>query len=133
MPPTFCLCFAFIGINFWGMLHHVCDVAYDETMYGPIKTRKCRSTNWLINYANGNTKWQVMWTYHEFLSKPHAHASSSQPKRCWSQINQVLILSHNVLSYNAMKSVSYQTSKLLKMLLRGETNFLFRSLRHSHI
>ena len=32
------------------MLHHVCDVAYDENMCGPIRTRKCRSTNWLINY-----------------------------------------------------------------------------------
>ena len=32
-----------------------------------------------------------------------------------------------------MKSVGYQTSTLLKMLLRGETIFLFRSLRHSDI
>ena len=30
--PTFCLCFAFTGVNFRGMLHHVCDVAYDENM-----------------------------------------------------------------------------------------------------
>ena len=30
MSPTFCLCFAFTGINFLGMLHHVCDVTYDE-------------------------------------------------------------------------------------------------------
>ena len=50
--PTFCLCFAFTGINFRGMLHHVCDVAYDENMCGPIRTRKCRSINWLINYTN---------------------------------------------------------------------------------
>ena len=48
--PIFCLCFAFTGINFRGMLHHVCDVAYDKNMFGPIKTRKCRSTSWLINY-----------------------------------------------------------------------------------
>ena len=27
------------------MLHHICDAAYDENMYGPIRTRKCRSTN----------------------------------------------------------------------------------------
>ena len=25
-------------------------MAYDENMCGPIRTRKCRSTNWLINY-----------------------------------------------------------------------------------
>ena len=29
VPPTSYLCFAFTGINFWGMLHHVCDVAYE--------------------------------------------------------------------------------------------------------
>ena len=27
-----------------GMLHHVCDVAYDENMFEPIRTGKCRST-----------------------------------------------------------------------------------------
>ena len=27
VPQTFCLCFAFTGINFRDMLHHVCDVA----------------------------------------------------------------------------------------------------------
>ena len=36
-PPTFCLYFAFTGINFRGMLHHVCDVVYDENMSGPIR------------------------------------------------------------------------------------------------
>ena len=45
VPPTFCLCFAF-SVNFRGMLHHVCDVAYDE-MFGPIRTQ-CRSTNWFM-------------------------------------------------------------------------------------
>ena len=45
VPPTFCLCFSFAGINFRGMLHHVCDVAYDEDRCGPMRTRKCRSTN----------------------------------------------------------------------------------------
>ena len=37
------------------MLHHVCDVAYGENMCEPIKTRKCRNTNWLINYMHS---WQ---------------------------------------------------------------------------
>ena len=37
LPP-----FSFIGINFRGMLHHVCGVAYDEKRCGPIRTRKCR-------------------------------------------------------------------------------------------
>ena len=32
-PPTFCLCFVFAGINFRGMLHHVCNVAYDENVW----------------------------------------------------------------------------------------------------
>ena len=32
------------------MLHRVCDVSYDENMWGPIRSRKCRSTNCLINY-----------------------------------------------------------------------------------
>ena len=45
VPPTFCLYFAFTGINFRGKLHYVCDVAYDKNMSGPIRTRKCRSTN----------------------------------------------------------------------------------------
>ena len=27
------------------MLHHVCDVACDENMCGPIRTRKCRRKN----------------------------------------------------------------------------------------
>ena len=27
---------------------------------------------------NGNTKWQVMWPYHKFCSKPHVHAFSCQ-------------------------------------------------------
>ena len=36
VPPTFCLCFTFTGINFWGMSHHVSDVAYDKNMCGPI-------------------------------------------------------------------------------------------------
>ena len=31
VPPTFCLYFAFTGINFRGKLHYVCDVAYDKT------------------------------------------------------------------------------------------------------
>ena len=43
---SFCLCFDFTGINFWGML--LC--AYYENNCEPIRTRKCRSTNWLINY-----------------------------------------------------------------------------------
>ena len=50
VPPTFfCLYFAFTGINFSGMLHHVCDVAYGENMSGPVRTRKFWSANWLIN------------------------------------------------------------------------------------
>ena len=31
---------------------------------------------------NGNTKWQVIWTYHNFFSMPHAHAIFYQPKGC---------------------------------------------------
>ena len=30
------------------MLRHVCDVAYNKNMCGPIRTCKYRSTNWLI-------------------------------------------------------------------------------------
>ena len=33
-------------------------------------------------------------------------------------------------SYNALKSVAHQASKELEMLLRRETNFFVRSLRH---
>ena len=50
VSPTFCFCFTFTDINFRGMLHHVCDVAYDKNMCGPIKISKCSSTNWLILY-----------------------------------------------------------------------------------
>ena len=45
VPSTFCFYFAFTGINVRGKLHHVCDVAYNKNMSGPIRTRKCRSTN----------------------------------------------------------------------------------------
>ena len=45
VPATFCLCFAFIGINFGRMLHQVCDVVNDENMCGPIRACKCRSRN----------------------------------------------------------------------------------------
>ena len=45
VPPSFCLCFALTGLNFQGMLHHGCDVAYDENMCGPVRTHKCKSTN----------------------------------------------------------------------------------------
>ena len=47
VPPSFRLCFAFTGINFRGMLHHICDIAYGENMCGPIRTCKCRNTNLL--------------------------------------------------------------------------------------
>ena len=60
---------------------------------------------------NVNSKWHVMWTYHNFFSKPQAHAFFCGPKHCWSQINEVLILSHNALSLNGMKFVGHQTSK----------------------
>ena len=87
-PPTFCSCFAFIGKNFWGMLHHICDMACDKNMCGPIRTCKCRSPTWLINYMlNGNAKCQVMWTYHKYFSKPCVHVFSYQFKCCSSQIN----------------------------------------------
>ena len=50
VPPPFCLCFPFTGINFRGMLHHVCDVAYDENRFGPIRSCRRKGTNWLTNY-----------------------------------------------------------------------------------
>ena len=31
VPPNFCLCFVFTGINFRGMLHHVFDVPMTKT------------------------------------------------------------------------------------------------------
>ena len=41
VSPTFCLCFAFTGINFRGMFHHVSDVDYDENTFESIGTRIC--------------------------------------------------------------------------------------------
>ena len=35
VSQIFCLCFASTDINFRDKLHHVCDVAYDETTCGP--------------------------------------------------------------------------------------------------
>ena len=29
--PTFCLCSAFVDINFRGMLHHICDMPMTKT------------------------------------------------------------------------------------------------------
>ena len=45
-----CPYFPFTRINFQGILHHDCGVVYDENRFGPIRTRKCRGKNWLINY-----------------------------------------------------------------------------------
>ena len=53
----------------------------------------------------------TIWTYRKVFSKPHAHAFSCWPKRCWSQINWALNLIHNALSFNAMKYVGHQTTK----------------------
>ena len=50
-----CLCFAFTGINFRGMFHHVSDVDYDENTFESIRTRICSSTNWLNSYMIGRT------------------------------------------------------------------------------
>ena len=47
---NFCLCFCYTGINLRGMLHHVCDVAYDKNRCGSIRTCTCRDTSSLINY-----------------------------------------------------------------------------------
>ena len=41
VSPTFCFCFAFTGINFRGMFHHVSDVDYDENTFESIRTRIC--------------------------------------------------------------------------------------------
>ena len=72
-------------------------------------SKTCMVTSSPHKYSlNGNTKWQVMWTYRNFFSKSHVHAIFCWPKRWWSQINRVLILSHDALSLNAMKSVGYQ-------------------------
>ena len=50
--------------------------------------KTCMVTSSPHNHTlNGNTKWQALWTYHNFFSKPHAHAISCRTKRCWSQIN----------------------------------------------
>ena len=62
-PPIFCLWFAFTGINFRGMLYLVCDVPYDENMWGPIRSRKCRSTNrWTICNASPQS-WYILTLY----------------------------------------------------------------------
>ena len=45
VPGISYLLFVFTDINFRGILHHVCDVAYDKKMSGPIRTRKSRSPN----------------------------------------------------------------------------------------
>ena len=58
-PPNFFLYIAFTGINFRSMLHHVCDVDYEENISGPIRTRKRRSANWLINYMYGEVVYYV--------------------------------------------------------------------------
>ena len=39
VSSTFLLCAAFTSINFRGMSHHVFDLAYNENMCGPIRTR----------------------------------------------------------------------------------------------
>ena len=48
--PTLFLHFYFTGINFRGMLHHVCDVAYDQNRCRPIRNSKCMGTNSYLSY-----------------------------------------------------------------------------------
>ena len=65
VPPAFCLCFVFTGIYFRGISHHVCDVAYEENICGPIRTRKCKSTNWLTKRnIRSNALIQNPYTFH---------------------------------------------------------------------
>ena len=83
MLPTFSLCFAFTGINFRGMLHHVYYVAYDENMCGPIRTRKCSSTNWLINQMLVFERGNVLDKSSESLSSVLCN-SKSKSETSWS-------------------------------------------------
>ena len=48
--PTLFLHFYFTGINFRGMLNHVCDVAYDQNRCRPIRNSKCMGTNSYLSY-----------------------------------------------------------------------------------
>ena len=54
---------------FTDMLHHVCDLAYDENMNGSIGARKCRSTNWLINYMYHSSDMSFLVTLTLILSR----------------------------------------------------------------
>ena len=60
--PTFCHCLYFTGLNFRGMLYYVCDVAYDENRCRPIKSCKCRGTNWLRTYLT-----LLLWCFYCWL------------------------------------------------------------------
>ena len=73
---AFCLCFTFTGINFRGMLHHVCDVAFDKNMCGPIKNRKCRSTNILIIYVETDNRNRVQTEEKQKLLKSRLYLKS---------------------------------------------------------
>ena len=70
------------------MLHHVCDVAYDENMCGPIRTRKCRSTNWLINYMQGSTK------YIQYIHVPKEPYNQHENLQHWIEKQKHLLWSY---------------------------------------
>ena len=94
------------------MLHHVCDVAYDEKMSGPIKTRKCRSTNWLINY---------MYTWITLLnglfSVVRVHLE------LWTRIKRVLILIWKFWNNN-LQALADRKSKNDKLIPIIDISFL---------
>ena len=53
------------------MLHHICDVTYDENMCGPMRTCKCSSANWLINYIK-------IWLWFELGLMPEIDISKRE-------------------------------------------------------
>ena len=80
------VCFSFTGINIWGMLHHVCDVAYDGNRCGSIRTHDVVAQ--IDQLAN------CFYSSHNFF--PHAPPSYYSLKSDKVFLTNIWLLQHSI-------------------------------------
>ena len=68
------------------MLHHVCDLAYDRNMCGPIRTQKCRNTNWLTIWRARSNGLNMADLCNKKIEKDKTDSMS------WLDFNKILII-----------------------------------------
>ena len=84
---SYCLCFVFTGIIFRGMLHHVCDVDYDENICGLMRTRNSKNIIETLSIVSTEkselTFFLILYFYAQcYLSFKHPPNNSSYQCKC---------------------------------------------------